>query len=106
MQFDTNLMHLDTCHVVHNLTSLVVLGIDWLTEHWLEINWLNYTVIMHLANGKRLLIPGVAAGNSKLTFMFCSSKVACKLVAQGEHVWLILISPENSAQANQLSVHG
>ena len=48
MQFDANLMHLVTCHVVNNLTSLVVLGIDWLTEHWPEINWPNYTVTMHL----------------------------------------------------------
>ena len=114
MQFDANLMHLVTYHVVNNLTSSVVLGIDWLMEHWPEINWLNYTVIMHLANGKQLLIPGLAAGNSKPTFMFCSSKVTCKLVAQGEHAWLILVSPDNSAaclhgakcaQANQLSVH-
>ena len=36
MQFDTNLMHLVTCHVVNNLTSLVVLGIDWLMEHHLK----------------------------------------------------------------------
>ena len=115
MQFDTNLMHLVTCHVVNNLTSSVVLGIDWLIEDQPEINWPNYTVIMHLANGKRLLIPGLAAGNSKPTFVLCSSKVACKLVAQGEHAWLILISPDNSAaclygakcaQANQLLVHG
>ena len=115
MQFDANLMHLVTCHVVNNLTSLVVLGIDWLIEHQPEIDWPNYTVTLHLANGKQLLIPGLAAGNSKPTFVFCSSKVACKLVAQGEHAWLILISPDNSAaclhgakcaQANQLSVHG
>ena len=52
MQFDANLMHLVTCHVVNNLTSLVVLGIDWLMEHWPEIDWPNYTVTMHLANGK------------------------------------------------------
>ena len=110
-----NLMHLVTCHVVNNLTSSVVLGIDWLMEHWPEINWPNYTVTLHLVNGKWLLIPGLAASNSKPTFMFCSSKVACKLVAKGEHAWLILISPDNSAaclhgakcaQANQLSVHG
>ena len=44
MKFDANLMHLVTCHVVSNLTSLVVLGIDWLREHQPEINWLNYTV--------------------------------------------------------------
>ena len=115
MQFDANLMHLVTCHVVNNLTSLVVLGIDWIMEYRPEINWLNYTVAMHLVNGKRLLIPGLAAGNSKPTYVFCSSKVACKLVAQGEHAWLILLSPNNSAaylhgakcaQANQLSVHG
>ena len=115
MQFDANLIHLVICHVVNNLTSLVVLGIDWLTEHWPEIIWPNYTVTMHLANGKLLLIPGLAAGNSKPTFEFCSSKVACKLVAQGEHAWLILVSPDNPAscsnvvkcaQANQLSVHG
>ena len=52
MQFDANLMHLLTCHVVNNLISLVVLGIDWLMEHQPEINWLNYTVTLHLANGK------------------------------------------------------
>ena len=52
MQFDTNLMHLVTCHVVNNLTSSVMLGIDWLTEHWHEINWPNHTVTLHLANGK------------------------------------------------------
>ena len=115
MHFNANLMHLVTCHVVNNLTSSVVLGIDWLMEHWPEIDWPNYTVTLHLANGKQLLIPGLAAGNSKPTFVFCSSKVACKLVAKGEHAWLILISPDNSAaclhgakcaQANQLSVHG
>ena len=115
MQFNTDLMHLVTCHVVNNLTSLVVLGIDWLMEHQPEIYRLNYTVIMHLANGKQLFIPGLAAGNSKPTFMFCSRKVASKLVAQGEYAWFILISPDNSAaylhgakcaQANQLSVHG
>ena len=114
MHFNANLMHLVTCHVVNNLTSSVVLGIDWLMEHRPEIDWPNYTVTLHLANGKRLLIPGLAAGNSKPTFVFCSSKVACKLVAKGEHAWLILISPDNSAaclhgakcaQANQLSVH-
>ena len=33
VQFDANLTHLVTCHVVTNLTSLVMLGIDWLTEH-------------------------------------------------------------------------
>ena len=113
--FNANLMHLVTYHVVHNLTSLVVLGIDWLMEHWPEIDWPNYTVILHLANGKRLLIPGLAAGNSKPTFIFFSSKVACKLLAKGEHAWLILVSPDNSAacshgakcaQANQLSLHG
>ena len=38
MQFYANLMHLVTCHVVNNLTSLVVLGIDWLMEHWPEID--------------------------------------------------------------------
>ena len=81
MQFDTNLMQLVTCHVVNNLTSLVVLGIDWLLEHQPDIDWLNYTVTLHLANGKQLLIPGLAAGNSKPTFVFCSSKLACKLVA-------------------------
>ena len=52
MQFDASLTHLVTCHVVNNLTSLVVLGIDWLMEHWPEINWLNYVAIMHLVNGK------------------------------------------------------
>ena len=52
MQFDTNLMHLVTCHVVNNLTSLVVLGIDWPMEHRPKINWPNYIVTMHLANGK------------------------------------------------------
>ena len=77
-QFDANLMHLVTCHVVNNLTSSVVLGINWLMEHWPKTNWPNYTVTMHLANGKRLLIPGLAASNSKPTFMFFSSKVACK----------------------------
>ena len=75
MQFDANLMHFVTCHVVNNLTSLVVLGIDWLMEHEPEIDWPNYTVTIHLANGKQLLIPGLAAGNSKPTFVFCSSKV-------------------------------
>ena len=97
MQFDANLMHLVTCHVINNLTSLFVLGIDWLMEHQPEIDWPNYTIIMHLANGKRLLIPGLTAGNSKPTFIFCSSKVACKSVAQGEYAWLILVSPDNSA---------
>ena len=115
VQFYANLMHLVTYHVVTNLTSFIVLGIDWLMELWHEIDWLNYTVTMHLVNGKWLLIPDLAAGSSKPTFIFCSSKVACKLVAQGEHAWLILISPDNSAacshgakcgQANQLSVHG
>ena len=115
MQFDTNLMHFVTCHVVNNLTSSVVLGIDWLTEHQPEIDWPNFTVTLHLVNSKQLLIPGLASGNSKPTLVFCSSKVACKLVAKGEHAWLILISPDNSAaclhgakcaQANQLSVHG
>ena len=81
MQFDAKLMHLVTCHVVNNLKSLVVLGIDWLTEHWPKINWLNYTVTLHLANDKQLLILGLAFGNSKSTFVFYSSKVACKLVA-------------------------
>ena len=52
MQFDANLLHLVTCHVVNNLTSLVVLGIDWLTEHRPEIDWPNYTVTLHLVNGK------------------------------------------------------
>ena len=37
MQFDANLMHLITCHVVNNLTSSVVFGIDWLMEHRPEI---------------------------------------------------------------------
>ena len=114
MHFNANLMHLVTCHIVNNLTSSVVLGIDWLTEHRPEIDWPNYTVILHLENGKRLLIPGLAAGNSKPTFVFCSSKVACKSVAKGEHAYLILVSPDNSAAclhgakcpwANQLSVH-
>ena len=113
--FNANLMHLVTCYVVNNLKSSVMLGIDWLTEHQLEINWPNYTVTLHLVNGKWLYIPGLAAGNSKPTFVFFSSKVACKLVAKGEHAWLILVSPDNSAaclhgakcaQANQLSVHG
>ena len=45
-------MHLVICHVVNNLASLVVLGIDWLTEHWPEMDWPNYTVTMNLANGK------------------------------------------------------
>ena len=49
--FNANLMHLVTCHVVNNLTSLVVLGIDWLMEHWPETDWPNYTVTLHLANG-------------------------------------------------------
>ena len=97
MNFNANLMHLVTYHVVNNLTSSVVLGIDWLMEHWPEIDWLNYTVTLHLANGKCLLIPGLAAGNNKPTFVFCSSKVACKLFAKGEHAWLILISPDNSS---------
>ena len=101
--------------MVNNLTSSVVLGIDWLTEHRPEIDWPNYTVILHLANSKQLLILGLAASNSKPTFVFCSSKVACKLVAKGEYAWLIFVSPDNSAacshgakcaQANQLSVHG
>ena len=92
MHFNANLMHLVTCHVVNNLTSSVVLGIDWLMEHRPEIDWPNYTVTLHLANGKWLLIPGLAAGNSKPTFVFCSSKVACKLVAKGEHAWLILFT--------------
>ena len=83
MQFDAKLMHLVTCHVINNLTSLVVLGIDWLTEHQPEIDGPNYIVIMHLANGKRLLILGLAAGYSKPIFIFCSSKVACKSVAKG-----------------------
>ena len=52
MQFNANFMHLVTYHVVNNLTSSVVLGIDWLTKHRLEINWPNYTVTLHLANGK------------------------------------------------------
>ena len=64
MQFDTNLMHLVTCHVVNNLASSVVLGIDRLMEHQPEINWPNYTVTLHLMNSKRLLIPGLASGNS------------------------------------------
>ena len=115
VQFDANLIYLVTCHMVTNLTSSVVLGINWLMEHQPKVDWPNYTVTMHLTNGKRLLIPGLASGNSKLTFMFCSSKVASKVVAQGEHAWLILVSPDNSAaylhgakcaQANQLSVHG
>ena len=38
MQFNTNLMHLVTCHVINNLTSSVVLAIDLLTEHWPEID--------------------------------------------------------------------
>ena len=62
--FNANLMHLVTCHVVNNLTSSVVLGIDWLMEHQTEIDWPNYTVTLHLTNGKQLLIPGLAAGNS------------------------------------------
>ena len=33
MQFDTNLIHSVTCHVVNNLTNSIVVGIDWLTEH-------------------------------------------------------------------------
>ena len=97
MQFNANLIHLVNFHMVNNLRSLVVLGIDWIIEHWPEINLLNYTVTMHLANTKQLLIPGLAAGNSKPGFVFYSSKVACKLVAQGEHAWLILISPDKSA---------
>ena len=97
MQFNENLMHLVTYHVANNLTSSVVLGIDWLIEHQPEIDWPNYTVTLHLANGKLLLIPGLAASNSKPTFIFCSSKVACKLVAKGEHAWFILVSPDNSA---------
>ena len=52
VQFDTNLIYLVTCHVLTNLTSLVMPGIDCLTEHQPEIDWLNYTVIMHLVNGK------------------------------------------------------
>ena len=28
MQFNENLMHLVTCHVVNNLTSLIVLGVN------------------------------------------------------------------------------
>ena len=52
MQFNANLMHLVTYHMVNNLTSLVVLGIDWLMEHQFEINWPNYIVTMHLVNGK------------------------------------------------------
>ena len=71
-------MHLATCHVVNNLISSLVFGIDWLMEHQPEIDWLNYTVTLHLANGKHLLIPGLAAGNSKPIFVFFSSKVACK----------------------------
>ena len=115
MQFNVNLMHLVTYHVVNNLTSSVVLDIDWLMEYRPEIDWPNYTVILHLANSKQLLIPGLADSNSKPTFVFCSSKVACKSVAKGEYAWLIFVSPDNSAaclhrakcaQANQLSVHG
>ena len=115
MHFNANLMHLVTCHVVNNLTSSVVLGIDCLMEHQPEINWPNYTVTLHLANGKWLLTPGLAAGSGKPTFVFCSSKMACKLVAKGEYAWLILVIPDNSAiclhgakcaQANQLSMHG
>ena len=115
MQFNANLMHLVTCHVVNNLISLFMVGIIWLMEHWPEIDWLNYTVTWHLANGKQLLIPGLASGNSMPTFVFCSSKVACKLVAKGKHAWLILVSSDNSAaclhgvkcaRANQLSVRG
>ena len=52
MHFNANLIHLVTCHVVNNLTSSVVLGIDWLIEHRPEIDWPNYTVTLHLANGK------------------------------------------------------
>ena len=114
IHFNANLMHLVICHVVNNLTSSVVLGIYWLMEHQPEIGWLKYTVTLNLVNGKQLLIPGLAAGNSKPIFVFCSSKVACKLVEKGEHAWFILISPDNSAaclhgakcaQANQLLVH-
>ena len=74
MQFDTNLMHLVTCHMVNNLTSSVVLGIDWLMEHQPEVDWPNYTVTLHLANSKRLLIPGLAAGNNKPTFVVQASQ--------------------------------
>ena len=52
MQFDANLMHLVTYHIVKNLKSLVVFGINWLMEHQPEIDWLNYIVTMHLANSK------------------------------------------------------
>ena len=74
MHFNANLMHFVTCHVVNNLTSSVVLGIDWLMKHQPEIDWPNYTVTLQRANGKHLLIPGLAAGNSKPTFMFCKQQ--------------------------------
>ena len=53
IQFNANLLHLVTCHVINNLTSSVVLGIDWLIEHQPEIDWSNYTVTLHWVNGKR-----------------------------------------------------
>ena len=38
IQFDVSSMHLVTYHMVNNLTSLIVLSIDWLMEHHPEID--------------------------------------------------------------------
>ena len=88
---------------------------DWLTAHKPEIDWPNYKVTLPLASNKRLLIPGLAACNTKPTLVMCSAKVACKEVTHGDSAWLLLITPDTTAacphgvegaQANSLSVHG
>ena len=95
VHFAPTLLHDVLCHVVLNLTSVLVLGIDWLTTHQPVIDWPNYTVSPPLPNKcKYLMIPGLAVGKMKPTLVMCSAKVACKDIAQGDNAWLFLITPD------------
>ena len=95
VHFAPTLMHEIVCHVVPNLTSALVLGIDWLTAHQPVIDWPNYTVSLPLPNKrKHLMIPGLAVGKTTPTLVMCSAKVACKEVAQGDNAWLVLVTPD------------
>ena len=67
-------MHEVVCLVVPNLTSALVLGIDWLTAQQPVIDWPNYTVSLPLPNKrKHLLIPRLAVDKIKPTLVMCSA---------------------------------
>ena len=87
------------CIVVNTLTSPVVLGIDWLSQHSPHIDWSNYTAGYQYFHCH---LTGSPAG-SDVCVELCSSKALVWEVQHDAIAWFALILESTDASSMELT---